>query len=119
MEREGAAEEGGVGRSRGGCGARPGGTRAATEEARGGRGQEAARGRVTREGARGARLGAGGCAAWGGRVGWGRGGRRGRREREEGPHHGDPNSGNHRLQILGHHREEREVGERGSCAWEN
>jgi hypothetical protein len=41
------------------------------------------------------------------------------REREEGAHHGDPNSGDQRLQNLGHHEEEREVGERGSCAREN
>jgi hypothetical protein len=40
-------------------------------------------------------------------VGWGRGGRRGRGEREEGAHHGDPNTGDHRLQNLGHHGGER------------
>jgi hypothetical protein len=39
----------------------------------------------------------------------------GGREEEEGAHHGDPNSGDQRLQNLGHHGEEREVGERGSC----
>jgi hypothetical protein len=36
------------------------------------------------------------------------------REREEGAHHGDPNSGDHRLQNLGHHGE-RERWRRGGC----
>jgi hypothetical protein len=43
------------------------------------------------------------------------------RGRERGTHLGDPNSGDHRLQTLGHHGErEREVGEGegGCCAGE-
>jgi hypothetical protein len=62
---------------------------------------------VAREGGAGAQPGEG--------TGVGRGGRRGRGEREEGAHHRDPNSGDQRLQNLEHHVEEREVGERGSC----
>jgi hypothetical protein len=38
-------------------------------------------------------------------------------ERERGAHLGDPNSGDHRLQDLGHHGE-RERWERGCCAGE-
>jgi hypothetical protein len=59
-----------------------------------------------------------GRAARGGHVGWGEEEEE-EGESEEGAHHGDPNSGDQRLQILGHHEEEREVGGRGSCAWEN
>jgi hypothetical protein len=78
---------------------RSGGAGGAAEEARGARSQ----------GRGGARPGEG---AWGGGEEEEEGGER---EREEGAHHGDPNSGDQCLQILGHHREEREVGERGSA----
>jgi hypothetical protein len=46
--------------------------------------------------------------------------RKKRKGRERGgAHHGDPNSGDQRLQILGHHDEESKVGDRRSCAREN
>jgi hypothetical protein len=67
-----------------------------------------ARGARPREGAaRGARPVEG---AWGG----------GEEEEEEGTHHGDLNSGDHRLQNLGHHGERgRGGGEREVAAREN
>jgi hypothetical protein len=98
MEREGAAE--------GRHGMRPRRTRGCGREARGARPRRRA-GRAARgAGAQGQGRAPG--------VGERRKKREGR-EREEGAHHGDPNSGDQCLQILGHHREEREVGERGSA----
>jgi hypothetical protein len=58
---------------------------------------------------------AGGCARRGktrGRTGEERGGGEEERERERGAHLGDPNSGDHRIQNLGHHEER----EGGCCA---
>jgi hypothetical protein len=113
-----------------GHGARPGG--AAIGDGDAGRvSRVGARGH-DREGARGggqggARLGeargwgGGGPGGWGG-VGGGGGGGGGRkkrkgRERGEGSPRGSK-FGDQHLQNLGHHGEEREVGESGSCAWE-
>jgi hypothetical protein len=77
---------------------------------------EAVRGAAGGGGGPGRRRGGPGVARGQGRargVGERRRKRKGR-EREEGAHHGDPNSGDQCLQNLGHHGEEREVGERGS-----
>jgi hypothetical protein len=52
------------------------------------------------------------------KKGEGEGERRRGRERE-GELTSGSKSGDHRLQNLGHNREEREMGERGSCAREN
>jgi hypothetical protein len=52
------------------------------------------------------------------RRGEGRGGGGEEREREREITSGSK-SDDHCLQTLGHHGGEREVGERGSCAWEN
>jgi hypothetical protein len=84
---EGAAEEGAT---RGRRGARP----------------RRRAGGVARRRRGGARLGKGARGAWGGGEEEEEEG-----EREEGAHHEDPNSTDQRLQILGHHGEEREVGE--------
>jgi hypothetical protein len=62
------------------------------------------------------RQGRAGVGARGKKEGEGEGKRE--REKERGAHLGSK-SGDHRLQNLGHNGEEREMGERGSCAREN
>jgi hypothetical protein len=101
-------------------GATGGGTRARPRGRRGTRRREGAgrdRGRA-REGARpgtarrgAARGGVGAPGAWAGRPrGDEEGEGEGKRERERGVHLGDPNSSDHRLQDLGHHRKRERSG---------